>query len=82
MDGLEIIEELNAFCNKWGVQASDVSLNRDYRDDYCNVTFECFTLETDEEYQTRLDYEKNRAIEAEKFKIQQYNKLKKELGYE
>lgn len=82
LNGRQIIDLLTQFCEKHGVKPEDVSLERDYCEYSCKVTFETYTLETDVEYQERLDRERQVSANLKIQKIRQYERLKKELGYE
>lgn len=78
--GEEIISILKGFSERFNIPLSDINLVRDYDSDYCKVTFEGYSLETDEEFESRLDAERRLRETTKHIKLKQYEQLKKELG--
>lgn len=81
LDGQNIVELLDAFCELYGLRREEVRLEVSYDDDP-DAVFCALTTETDEEYQMRLERERRYKEHSRLAMIDQYEKLKKELGYE
>lgn len=78
-----IINKLTVFKDKYSELYEDVQICSDYDYDNClEYHLEGMRLETDEEYEARLDEESADEARNRQWKLEQFNRLKKELGEE
>lgn len=80
MNGQEVIDEINRFCQMHNVAPLELSVERDYNYDSCTVTLQVYSIETDEEYKIRQENEQKIADGLREIKMKQFETLKKELG--